>query len=234
MDNGILTFSESVSCHELNNINKLQFIDSALTRGETLFVCADNGIGYYDAKGELINIDTGDFNSSIDHMTADYQGNLWFTSSRLGLLRLSRSSFTQLKYVQNTESSVVNSVCKWNGRYYIGTDSGLAVTLAEGSENVNVGIETQNIDSSVNELVNELDNVRIRCITTDSNNNMWICTTGSGVYELTYSGEIIKYDKDNGLNGNRYRTITELSDNTMLAAGDSGLSFIKMKVSSII
>ena len=75
-------------------------------------MCADNGIGYYDAKGELINIDTGDFNSSIDHMTADYQGNLWFTSSRLGLLRLSRSSFTQLKYVQNTESSVVNSVCK--------------------------------------------------------------------------------------------------------------------------
>ncbi len=227
VDNGILTFSESVSCHELNNINKLQFIDSALTREETLFVCADNGIGYYDANGELINIDTGDFNSSIDHMTADYQGNLWFTSSRLGLLRLSRSSFTQLKYVQNTESSVVNSVCKWNGRYYIGTDSGLAVTLAEGSENVNVGIETQNIDSSVNELVNVLDNVRIRCITTDSNNNMWICTTGSGVYELTYSGEIIKYDKDNGLNGNRYRTITELSDNTMLAAGDSGLSFIK-------
>ncbi len=36
-------------------------------------MCADNGIGYYDAKGELINIDTGDFNSSIDHMTADYQ-----------------------------------------------------------------------------------------------------------------------------------------------------------------
>lgn len=96
MDNGILTFSESVSCHELNNINKLQFIDSALTRGETLFVCADNGIGYYDAKGELINIDTGDFNSSIDHMTADYQGNLWFTSSRLGLLRLSRSSLRSL------------------------------------------------------------------------------------------------------------------------------------------
>lgn len=49
VDNGILTFSESVSCHELNNINKLQFIDSALTREETLFVCADNGIGYYDA-----------------------------------------------------------------------------------------------------------------------------------------------------------------------------------------
>lgn len=55
---------------------------------------------------------------------------------------------------------------------------------------------------------------------------MWICTTGKGIYEVTYSGEIIRYDENNGLSGNRYRTITELSDNTMLAAGDTGLSYI--------
>lgn len=78
----------------------------------------------------------------------------------------------------------------------------------------------------MNKLVKELDNVRIRCITTDSKNNMWICTTGKGIYEVTYSGEIIRYDENNGLSGNRYRTITELSDNTMLAAGDTGLSYI--------
>jgi hypothetical protein len=60
---------------------------------------------------------------------------------------------------------------------------------------------------------------------------MWICTTGKGIYEVTYSGEIIRYDENNGLSGNRYRTITELSDNTMLAAGDTGLSYIVDEVS---
>jgi energy-coupling factor transport system substrate-specific component len=69
----------------------------------------------------FININTGSFNNSIDHMTADYQGNLWFTSSRLGLLRLSRSAFTQLNYEHTDENLVVNTVTMWNGNYYIGT-----------------------------------------------------------------------------------------------------------------
>ena len=163
-------------------------------------------------------------------MTADYQGNLWFTSSRLGLLRLSRSAFTQLNYEHSDEKLVVNTVTMWNGNYYIGTDSGIAVSYAAAGSITADSDYIQKLDSDLKELVNklvkELDNVRIRCITTDSKNNMWICTTGKGIYEVTYSGEIIRYDENNGLSGNRYRTITELSDNTMLAAGDTGLSYI--------
>ena len=96
--NNAYVLKESVSCNELNNIKGIYFVDNTLTENGTLFVCADNGIGYYDSKNQFINIDTGSFNNSIDHMTADYQGNLWFTSSRLGLLRLSRSAFTHLNY----------------------------------------------------------------------------------------------------------------------------------------
>ena len=228
--NNAYVLKESVSCNELNNIKGIYFVDNTLTENATLFVCADNGIGYYDSQNRFINIDTGSFNNSIDHMTADYQGNLWFTSSRLGLLRLSRSAFTQLNYEHTDEKLVVNTVTMWNGNYYIGTDSGIAVSYAAAGSILANGDYIQKQDSSVNELVNklvkELDNVRIRCITTDSKNNMWICTTGKGIYEVTYSGEIIRYDENNGLSGNRYRTITELSDNTMLAAGDTGLSYI--------
>lgn len=96
--NNAYVLKESVSCNELNNIKEIYFVDNTLTENGTLFVCADNGTGYYDSQNQFINIDTGSFNNSIDHMTADYQGNLWFTSSRLGLLRLSRSAFTQLNY----------------------------------------------------------------------------------------------------------------------------------------
>lgn len=108
--NNAYVLKESVSCNELNNIKGIYFVDNTLTENGTLFVCADNGIGYYDSKNQFINIDTGSFNNSIDHMTADYQGNLWFTSSRLGLLRLSRSAFTQLNYEHTDEKLVVNTV----------------------------------------------------------------------------------------------------------------------------
>lgn len=228
--NNAYVLKESVSCNELNNIKEIYFVDNTLTENGTLFVCADNGTGYYDSQNQFINIDTGSFNNSIDHMTADYQGNLWFTSSRLGLLRLSRSAFTQLNYEHSDEKLVVNTVTMWNGNYYIGTDSGIAVSYAAAGSITADSDYIQKLDSDLKELVNklvkELDNVRIRCITTDSKNNMWICTTGKGIYEVTYSGEIIRYDENNGLSGNRYRTITELSDNTMLAAGDTGLSYI--------
>lgn len=128
--NNAYVLKESVSCNELNNIKEIYFVDNTLTENGTLFVCADNGTGYYDSQNQFINIDTGSFNNSIDHMTADYQGNLWFTSSRLGLLRLSRSAFTQLNYEHTDEKLVVNTVTMWNGNYYIGTDSGIAVSYA--------------------------------------------------------------------------------------------------------
>lgn len=108
--NNAYVLKESVSCNELNNIKEIYFVDNTLTENGTLFVCADNGTGYYDSQNQFINIDTGSFNNSIDHMTADYQGNLWFTSSRLGLLRLSRSAFTQLNYEHSDEKLVVNTV----------------------------------------------------------------------------------------------------------------------------
>lgn len=170
--NNAYVLKESVSCNELNNIKEIYFVDNTLTENGTLFVCADNGTGYYDSQNRFINIDTGSFNNSIDHMTADYQGNLWFTSSRLGLLRLSRSAFTQLNYEHTDEKLVVNTVTMWNGNYYIGTDSGIAVSYAAAGSILANGDYIQKQDSSVNELVNklvkELDNVRIRCITTDS------------------------------------------------------------------
>ena len=116
--NNAYVLKESVSCNE-HNIKEIYFVDNTLTENGTLFVCADNGTGYYDSQNQFINIDTGSFNNSIDHMTADYQGNLWFTSSRLGLLRLSRSAFTQLNYEHSDEKLVVNTVTMWNGNYYI-------------------------------------------------------------------------------------------------------------------
>lgn len=74
VDEGILTLIDNHKCNELKNIKSLKFVDNISSREEILFVCADNGIGYYNNIGDFVKLNTGNFNSSIDNMTYDYHG----------------------------------------------------------------------------------------------------------------------------------------------------------------
>lgn len=77
-----LTKKKTISCTGITSI-------ASLTEQEgTLYICAHNGAGYLDEAGRYHAIKTNQFNSSLEHMLIDYQGNYWFASSRLGLLRM--------------------------------------------------------------------------------------------------------------------------------------------------
>ncbi|MBR6459504.1 MAG: hypothetical protein IKS49_05010, partial [Actinomycetaceae bacterium] len=82
-------FDEQIvlDCEGLKSLNDLYYVDNG-----DLFVSADNGVGYINRESDFELINTNDFNNSIDNMLIDYQGNLWFTSSRLGLLRMAPSA----------------------------------------------------------------------------------------------------------------------------------------------
>lgn len=207
---GKLECVDKLYCDGIKNIKSLYFTDD-----NTLFVCADNGVAYFDVNGSYELINTGAFNSSIDHMLFDYQGNLWFTSSRLGVMRMCRSVFKKLDYDNGAEGQVVNSTVLRDGLFYIGTDSGLVVY------NENQG------KCVYNELTDELDGVRIRCVYKDAEDCLWICTSGQGIYTFSADNRISIYDTGSGTGGNKFRTIIQLKDGSMLAAGDSGLTFIR-------
>lgn len=208
------TFKEksTVSCGELYGINRIYFTE----KGET-FICADNGIGYFDTTGVLTILNSPEFDSSIDNMTVDYQGNFWFASSRKGLLRLCYSPFTNMYKQFGMSQKVVNTMTDWNGALYIGTDSGLDV------------IDTQAGTAVENDLVNSLKGTRIRCIRTDSKNHLWICTYGKGLLEVSPDGTTDTYSSKDGAFGDRARVILEHSDGTIVAAGDTGISLIRDK-----
>ena len=148
-------------------------------------------------------------------MLYDYQGNLWFTSSRLGLLRLAKSPFKDVYGAIGMERKVINAIVNWQDGYYIGTDEGLDVV----DEACHRQIE--------NELTKQLDGKRIRCMYVDEQDHLWVCTYGSGLMEFGPDGSSWHYNADNGSFGNRARIVTGLSDGTILAAGDSGISFIR-------
>jgi len=194
----------------------LAFFKSLNIREENgIIACADNGAGYIDKLDQFHQINTGSFNDSVDHMLFDYQGNLWFTSSRLGLLRLCHSPFTNIFDKIGLEPAVVNTVMKWQGKMYIGTDDGLIMT----DEDMKTQLE--------NSLTRALEGTRIRCLMVDSADQLWICTSGRGVMQVAANGRQIIYDSSNGTLGDRFRTSLEMADGTIALAGDLGITFVR-------
>ena len=142
------------TCNDIKEINNINFIDD-----KTMFICADNGVSYFDASGYHA-LNTNDFANSIDNMLCDYQGNLWFTSSRLGLMRLAKSPFKDVYGSVGMERSVVNTIVFWQNNYYIGTDNGLDVVDRECRNEIE------------NDLTSKLSDKRIRCMYVDSNDHL--------------------------------------------------------------
>ena len=207
---GRLTYKSRIMCTGLNNLNSINSFDDG-----GLYVCADDGVGYITPSGLFRTVDTGNFCDSIDNMTVDYQGNLWFSSSRLGVMYMSESCFTDLYERAGIEGQVVNTIEMWQNRLYVGTDSGLTI-LDRDYRNV-----------VIDKLIDELAGVRIRCIKYSKDNHLWICTSGRGIWRVSVLGDIEVFDTDNGCAGNKFRTCIELDDGTVVAGGDSGITFIK-------
>lgn len=194
------------------------------TESGELFVCSDTGVALIDKGGRCQSINTNNFNSSIDNMLMDYQGNLWFSSSRLGLLEMCQSPFEEL-FPKIGQNVVVNTTAKWDGLLFCGTDSGLIVID-----------DKKEVSNTLTEL---LQGVRVRCLKVDSTNALWIATTEKGVYKVTaknHGGYHIKsFTEENGMPGMRFQTIIECSDGKIMAAGDYGVAVLsKDSVVSIL
>ena len=180
-----------------------------------LLITADNGVGVIRQDGTFDRVNTNKFNNSIDKVMEDYQGNLWFTSSRLGLLRLAPSDFRDIYTTVGMDNRVVNTTALWQGTYYFGTDKGLDAVDAACRNRV------------TNELTEQMKGSRIRCMITDSDDHLWICTYNNGLFEVEPDGTQHQYSGISAGFGNRARVVTQLSDGTILAAGDTGIIYIR-------
>ena len=201
---------DECDCEGLVSINDLYFMES----GE-MFISADNGVAYTDTVSRYHRINTNNFNNSIDNMLIDYQGNLWFTSSRLGLFRMAPSAFKDVYTATGQSGRVVNAVTKWRGSYYFGTDKGLDAA----NETCRYPL--------YNGLTEKLRGVRIRCLLADSKGALWICTYSSGLMEVLPGGDEYIYTDENCGFDPRTRVVVELSDGTIAAGANNGVLFIR-------
>ena len=210
VDDKAATLESELVCEGMTNINCIEVVDDG-----SFWILSDSGIGVVYGDGVFRRQETGSFEHSIEDAVADYQGNMWFASSRLGLLRLTRSSLTDVYADAGLEEAVVNTTALWNGLLYAGNDDGLrAIDLDEHK-----GVDT--------DLVRALAGARIRCLTVDSSGSLWICSYGKGLIQVDSSGAMRSYDSGENDLGTRVRVCRELADGTMAVGGDAGLSFVK-------
>ena len=181
------------------------------------FVACENGLGFVTDKGTVTNLSTGDFDSSIVNVFIDYQGNVWFASSKQGIKKYSWNPFEDIFSRASLEPDVVNSVMVKNGLLYAGTNNGLVTIDLKTYYSVPIPDPAY------------LKNVRIRNIMCDSKDNVWFSTYGPyGLIKMRTDGTLACFNSLNtGTEGDRFRFSKELSDGRIVAASNTGLSFIE-------
>lgn len=197
----IVLKTNSRNCAPLQHINSIDFVEGKI------FLCADNGIAYIE-DSQLHAINTGEFNNSIDKMTTDYQGNLWFSSSRQGLLEMCRSAFEEVYKSAGFKNTVVNSTLKYKGDMYFATDNALSMISGASGE------------KGENELTAFLENTRVRCLKEDDSGVMWLCTKSKGL--LSYDGNEIKRYGD----AQNFRVCLPMTAGELAAGSNDGVSIV--------
>ncbi len=181
------------------------------------FVACENGLGFVSDKGTVTDLSTDDFDSSICKVFVDYQGNVWFASSKQGIKKFSWNPFEDIFSRANLTEAVVNSVLVKDGLLYAGTNNGL------------VTIDLKTYYSVPIPYPEYLKNVRIRNLFCDSKGNVWVSTYGpNGLIKMRADGSITTFNTQNkGTEGDRFRQVIELSDGRILASTSTGLNYIE-------
>ncbi len=191
----------------------IEWITEACDR---IWICSEELSGYLDDNKIYHPITNLPMDNAIYMMTDDYQGNLWYASTRLGVMKVVANNFENLTEEAGLSEEVVNSTCLRDGLLYAGADSGLYI-LQNG------------IDPVSNELTKYLEGTRIRCITKDQDENIWISTytNDKGLICCSREGKITSYTTSQGLPNNQIRCTRSAKDGSLLIGSNGGLTVIK-------
>lgn len=211
------------------NVEPLDYINSIRCEGDNLWVCANNGVCVY-RNGNVEMLENIPMNSNIEGVMDDYQGNLWFVSSRQGVMKIVPNQFTDIFDQYGLDETVVNTTCYYDDMLFIGTDSGLTVLNKEGKVSgirLNYAVTASGEHLGYLELLSMLSGVRIRSIIKDSKDRLWISTYGDLALIRYDHGNLVLFGVDDGMPSKRVRTVCECSDGSYIAACTGGLVVIR-------
>ena len=209
------SLSQPIDTYEVTSTPGLMNINAIIYKDDRLWICSDGGVGFIDKAQHFTKLSDTAFNSGVA-MCADYEGNLWFASSRNGLIRISTSPFADLNQMtRELNDRVVNTTWMEDDLLYVGTDTGLLILNSDG----------QTVDKPV---YSYLKNARIRVIKGDSKGNLWFCTFSDyGLLCRTADGAIVTYTQNDGMLSNNIRTVYEMEDGTIAVSVTGGVHLLR-------
>ena len=222
----------------LTNVHCIENIDGRIC------ICAENGMGILNEDGSVRLLGYFPMNNSVNSVIIDYQGNLWFTSDRQGVLKIVPDRFTDLFSRYGLSDMVINTTCYYDDKLFLGTDKGLTMLGSSKTEDqykLDEAYISFDPSQTTNNLITMLSGCRIRSIIRDSKNRVWISTWNRyGLIclenkKLTFyneegrifSGNGNRYNKDNRILTNKVRAVAETEDGSILVAQNGGISVIK-------
>lgn len=208
----------------LNYINSIDQVD------DQIWICADNGIGIME-NGVVVKVENMPVDSSVEGVMEDYQGNLWVTSSKQGVMKIVPNQFTDISHQYSLPAQVVNTTCLYNDMLFIGTKSdGITVIGSDGPMNsfpLEEAVTASGESLGATDLIEMLQGVRIRSIVRDSKNRLWISTNSESALLRLDNGVLTRFGPDDGLPSDRVRTVFERKDGSLMVACAGGLAIIK-------
>ena len=194
-----------------------------------LWVCARNGIGRL-GEGGIALLEGVPMDNSVQRVMTDYQGNLWFASTRQGVMKVMPDQFEDLFERWEMPSRVINSTCLYDSMLFLASDEGLiAVQGGKVVESIPLtkAVTASGKDLEQKDLLEYLYNTRIRSVRRDSKGNLWICAwNGDGLTRYA-KGEIVVFTPEDGMVSEKCRAIYECADGRILVAQSGGLSIIQ-------
>ena len=211
--NKAMAYMESISTGSITYINDILYDEVY----EGFFICGDNGMGFVGNDWKFADISRPAFSKSVQGVTFDYQGNVWYVSDKQGVIKYARKPFRELMDRAGLSPGVVNVTYKRGYELFVGSDEGLEVIDLYGGE----PIEYNYLD--------DFNNLRVRHIMEDSSGNMWISTYGnSGLIRLDPNGKLKHFNEEEMHTlGTRFRQSVELSNGDIVGCTNSGLNFIR-------
>ncbi|MCR5099220.1 MAG: response regulator [Lachnospiraceae bacterium] len=211
--NGAMAYMETISTGKISLIRDILYDDVY----EGYFFCGDTGMGFLANDYKVTDISVNNFDTGVQGVTFDYQGNVWYVSDKQGAMKYARRPFEELMGRAGLEPEVVNATFEKSGELFVGTDNGLFVI------NVFFG-ERKDYD-----YLKEFEGLRIRHIMEDSKANLWISTYGpNGLMRISPDGSVTSFnDKSIHTLGTRFRQSLELSNGDIVACTNQGLNYIR-------
>ena len=221
-----LTEVETIDIQPLSYVQKIEYIDGRI------WLCSTYGIGVVD-NGVFHLLENLPMDDSVGGVMIDYLGNLWFTSTRQGVMKIVPNQFSDLFERFGLPKSVVNTTCICDDMLFIGSDTGLTVLDANGPVTrlpLTKAVTASGRDLEADDLIKLLDGCRIRSIIRDSRGRAWISTWRKlGLLRYDH-GELVAFTTEEGLLGSlngSLRAIAEKEDGTILVALSGGVNVIQ-------